>query len=89
MFKINYTKSHKKSDCYHLSKKKLQTKNQLVILPLPALNRVKHMSWVWLDFLEWYLFQLIVLLKQDYNSFNGFIFSWVDKRHFKCSPKFT
>ena len=32
-----------------------------------------------LDFLEWYLFQLSVLLKPDSNYFNGFIFSWVDK----------
>ena len=29
--------------------------------------------------LDWYLFQLIVLLKPDSNCFNSFTLSWVDK----------
>ena len=28
---------------------------------------------------DWYLFQLIVLLKPDFNYFNGFSSSWADK----------
>ena len=29
--------------------------------------------------LDWYLFQLIVLLKPDSNCFNSFTLSWVNK----------
>ena len=28
---------------------------------------------------DWYLFQLIVLLKRDFNCWNDFALSWVDK----------
>ena len=39
----------------------------------------KYLFSAWLVFSEWYLFQLIVLLKSDSNCFISFIFSWVDK----------
>ena len=37
------------------------------------------MSSSWLDFLEWYLFQLIVLSKPDSNCFDSLMLSQVNK----------
>ena len=48
---------------------------------LENLDQLKNLNIVFVPdvVLDWYLFQLNVLLKPDFNCFNSFTLSWVDK----------
>ena len=54
---------------------------QKAYLPLGNLDQFKNLNicFAFDFFLEWYLFQLIVLLKPNSNCLSSFTLSWVDK----------
>ena len=54
---------------------------QKAYLLLENLDQLKNLNIVFVPdvVLDWYLFQLNVLLKPDFNCFNSFTLSWVDE----------
>ena len=44
-----------------------------------SIKKSKYIFGDFIDTFDWYLFQLIVLLKPDFNCCNSFALSWVDK----------
>ena len=45
----------------------------------PAIKKSKYWCIVSVDTFDWYLFQLIAILKPDFNYSSSFALSWVDK----------
>ena len=42
-------------------------------------KKSKYLFCLSVEIFDWYLFQVIVLLKPDFNCYNSFALSWVDK----------
>ena len=51
----------------------------LLLENLDQLKKSKYLFGTYFAFLDWYLFQLIVLLKIDFDCLNSFTLSWVGK----------
>ena len=56
-----------------------KTKSLLTPLKFGSIKQSKYWFCTFTDTFDWYLFQLIVLLKPDFNWSNSFTFSRVDK----------
>ena len=64
-----------------------KTKTLFTPWKLESIKKYKYWFWLSNDTFDWYLFQLIVLLKPDFNCWNSFssILSW---QGYNCNIKF-